>query len=156
MFKGFCPTSQSILKLNKKQIGFKIITWKFYFGGYQPAQKWLKDHKGRVINKKSLISQGLVSLHRVDLHHFYFDIRFFFWYLLLRYLLLFAATSTKAADRACFRRLSDVLYFLNNSKAVSLVGVMVDILNFVNQLVNHLLIFSIGIVLFKVVPRMLR
>lgn len=24
-----------------------LIAWEFYIGGYQPAQKWLKDHVGR-------------------------------------------------------------------------------------------------------------
>jgi hypothetical protein len=24
--------------------------WNFYIGGYQPAQKWLKDRKGRTLN----------------------------------------------------------------------------------------------------------
>ncbi|WP_187149592.1 type ISP restriction/modification enzyme, partial [Treponema endosymbiont of Eucomonympha sp.] len=24
--------------------------WDFYIGGYQPAQKWLKDRKGRVLD----------------------------------------------------------------------------------------------------------
>jgi len=40
-------SSQSILKLNKKTIDFRIITWEFYIGGYQPAQNWLKDRKGK-------------------------------------------------------------------------------------------------------------
>jgi len=31
----------------------------FYIGGYQPAQKWLKDRKGRVKNSKSRISPEL-------------------------------------------------------------------------------------------------
>jgi predicted helicase len=26
------------------------IAWEFYIGGYQPAQKWLKDRKGRVLS----------------------------------------------------------------------------------------------------------
>jgi len=26
------------------------IAWDFYIGGYQPAQKWLKDRKGRKLN----------------------------------------------------------------------------------------------------------
>jgi predicted helicase len=26
------------------------IAWTFYIGGYQPAQKWLKDRKGRELN----------------------------------------------------------------------------------------------------------
>ena len=25
------------------------VAWNFYIGGYQPAQKWLKDHKGRTL-----------------------------------------------------------------------------------------------------------
>ncbi len=25
------------------------ISWHFYIGGYQPAQKWLKDRRGRVL-----------------------------------------------------------------------------------------------------------
>jgi predicted helicase len=28
--------------------------WNFYIGGYQPAQKWLKDRKGRVLDYKQL------------------------------------------------------------------------------------------------------
>jgi hypothetical protein len=26
------------------------VAWEFYIGGYQPAQKWLKDRKGRVLS----------------------------------------------------------------------------------------------------------
>lgn len=29
--------------------GVSNIAWNFYIGGYQPAQKWLKDRKGRVL-----------------------------------------------------------------------------------------------------------
>jgi hypothetical protein len=32
MVKGFCLTLTIDTKVNKKQIGFKIITWKFYIG----------------------------------------------------------------------------------------------------------------------------
>jgi hypothetical protein len=28
--------------------------WDFYIGGYQPAQKWLKDRKGRVLKAEDL------------------------------------------------------------------------------------------------------
>ena len=28
--------------------------WDFYIGGYQPAQKWLKDRKGQVLNHKDV------------------------------------------------------------------------------------------------------
>lgn len=30
------------------------IAWNFYIGGYQPAQKWLKDRKGRVLTNEDL------------------------------------------------------------------------------------------------------
>jgi len=26
-----------------------LLAWDFYIGGYQPAQKWLKDRKGRTL-----------------------------------------------------------------------------------------------------------
>jgi len=28
------------------------VAWEFYIGGYQPAQKWLKDRKGRILNEE--------------------------------------------------------------------------------------------------------
>ncbi|GAP72816.1 hypothetical protein SAMD00024442_44_17 [Candidatus Symbiothrix dinenymphae] len=30
------------------------IAWKFYIGGYQPAQKWLKDRKGRTLTYEDI------------------------------------------------------------------------------------------------------
>jgi len=30
------------------------LAWNFYIGGYQPAQKWLKDRKGRSLNDEEL------------------------------------------------------------------------------------------------------
>ncbi|MGQ0442260.1 MAG: type ISP restriction/modification enzyme, partial [Methylophilaceae bacterium] len=30
------------------------IAWQFYIGGYQPAQKWLKDRKGRALNMEDI------------------------------------------------------------------------------------------------------
>lgn len=30
------------------------IAWNFYIGGYQPAQKWLKDRKGRVLTSEDI------------------------------------------------------------------------------------------------------
>ena len=37
--------------INKEQYFGKVpeIAWNFYIGGYQPAQKWLKDRKGRTL-----------------------------------------------------------------------------------------------------------
>jgi len=31
-------------------LGTLPIAWEFYIGGYQPAQKWLKDRKGRELS----------------------------------------------------------------------------------------------------------
>ena len=44
--------------------------WEFYIGGYQPAQKWLKDRKGRVLSPDDLmhykaIIAALVETHRL-------------------------------------------------------------------------------------------
>ncbi len=30
------------------------VSWNFYIGGYQPAQKWLKDRKGRELNSEDI------------------------------------------------------------------------------------------------------
>ena len=30
------------------------VAWNFYIGGYQPAQKWLKDRKGRKLTDEDL------------------------------------------------------------------------------------------------------
>jgi hypothetical protein len=30
------------------------VAWNFYIGGYQPAQKWLKDRKGRILTNEDL------------------------------------------------------------------------------------------------------
>ena len=30
--------------------GVPQIAWSFFIGGYQPAQKWLKDRKGRALS----------------------------------------------------------------------------------------------------------
>jgi len=31
------------------------LAWEFFIGGYQPAQKWLKDRLGRVLNTEDLM-----------------------------------------------------------------------------------------------------
>lgn len=46
------------------------IAWNFYIGGYQPAQKWLKDRKGRTLSDEDLlhyqeIVKVLVETHRL-------------------------------------------------------------------------------------------
>ncbi|MGD8307265.1 MAG: DNA methyltransferase, partial [Ignavibacteria bacterium] len=42
--------------INKEQYFGKVpkIAWEFYIGGYQPAQKWLKDRKGRTLTNSDI------------------------------------------------------------------------------------------------------
>lgn len=35
--------------------GVSQIAWEFYIGGYQPAQKWLKDRKDRILNSDDVL-----------------------------------------------------------------------------------------------------
>ncbi|MBS0619365.1 MAG: N-6 DNA methylase [Spirochaetes bacterium] len=50
---SFEPTTKGRGKvfINKDQYfdGVPEVAWSFYIGGYQPAQKWLKDRKGRTL-----------------------------------------------------------------------------------------------------------
>jgi hypothetical protein len=32
-----------------------LIAWEFYIGGYQPAQKWLKDRKDRSLSYDDIL-----------------------------------------------------------------------------------------------------
>jgi predicted helicase len=43
--------------INEKQYfdGVPKVVWDFYIGGYQPAQKWLKDRKGRELNYDDIL-----------------------------------------------------------------------------------------------------
>ncbi len=46
------------------------VAWNFYIGGYQPAQKWLKDRKGRILDFEDImhyqkIIKALVEAERV-------------------------------------------------------------------------------------------
>ena len=43
--------------INKTQFfdGVPEIAWNFFIGGYQPAQKWLKDRKGRILSDEDII-----------------------------------------------------------------------------------------------------
>lgn len=36
------------------------LAWKFYIGGYQPAQKWLKDRKGRTLDYQDILHYGRI------------------------------------------------------------------------------------------------
>ena len=46
------------------------IAWNFYIGGYQPAQKWLKDRKGRILSYEEVmhyqkIIKALLETHTI-------------------------------------------------------------------------------------------
>ncbi|MDX9960412.1 MAG: type ISP restriction/modification enzyme [Aliarcobacter sp.] len=45
-----------------------LIAWEFYIGGYQPAQKWIKDRVGRELNEKDYehYNKIIVSLMETD------------------------------------------------------------------------------------------
>ena len=55
--KDFTITDDTVeLRLNENIsiVGIPLISWEFYIGGYQPAQKWLKDRVGRVLSRSDL------------------------------------------------------------------------------------------------------
>tara|TARA_R100000935_G_C2839155_1_gene170032 strand:- start:565 stop:3786 length:3222 start_codon:yes stop_codon:yes gene_type:complete len=45
-----------------------LIAWEFYIGGYQPAQKWLKDRKGRTLGFDDILhyQKVIVALNETD------------------------------------------------------------------------------------------
>lgn len=45
-----------------------LIAWEFYIGGYQPAQKWLKDRKGRELSVEDILhyQKIIVALLETD------------------------------------------------------------------------------------------
>ncbi len=44
------------------------VAWEFYIGGYQPAQKWLKDRKGRTLDFEDILhyQKMIVALTETD------------------------------------------------------------------------------------------
>jgi hypothetical protein len=44
------------------------VAWNFYIGGYQSAQKWLKDRKGRELSFEDIVhyQKIIVALNRTD------------------------------------------------------------------------------------------
>ena len=56
--------------INKDQYFDNVpeIAWTFYIGGYQPAQKWLKDRKGRELSVDDILhyQKIIVALAETD------------------------------------------------------------------------------------------
>lgn len=48
--------------INKQQYlgNVSAVAWDSYIGGYQPAQKWLKDRKGRVLGLQDILHYGRI------------------------------------------------------------------------------------------------
>ena len=48
--------------------GVPMVAWEFYIGGYQPAQKWLKDRKGRELSQDDVFhyQKIIVALTETD------------------------------------------------------------------------------------------
>ncbi|MEI6756923.1 MAG: type ISP restriction/modification enzyme [Chlorobium sp.] len=51
-FVGKLNYQEGKVYINETQYfdGVPLVAWEFYIGGYQPAQKWLKDRKGKELN----------------------------------------------------------------------------------------------------------
>jgi predicted helicase len=45
-----------------------LIAWEFYIGGYQPAQKWLKDRKGRVLEHEDIFHYSKIIVSLTETH----------------------------------------------------------------------------------------
>ncbi len=45
-----------------------LIAWEFYIGGYQPAQKWLKDRKGRVLEYDDIFHYSKIIVSLTETH----------------------------------------------------------------------------------------
>jgi hypothetical protein len=47
---------------------FPQVAWEFYIGGYQPAQKWLKDRKERTLEFYDILhcQKIIVALSETD------------------------------------------------------------------------------------------
>ncbi len=58
------------IRINSEQYfeGIPVKVWEFYIGGYQPAQKWLKDRVGRTLNIDDIqhYQKIIVALHETD------------------------------------------------------------------------------------------
>ncbi len=56
--------------INKMQYFDNVpeLAWNFYIGGYQPAQKWLKDRKGRILSYDEIMHYQKIIVALVKTH----------------------------------------------------------------------------------------
>lgn len=62
--------------INKTQYFGSVpeIAWNFYIGGYQPAQKWLKDRKGRTLTNAEIEHYQKIIIALSETHRIMFEI----------------------------------------------------------------------------------
>ncbi len=48
--------------------GVPAIAWEFYIGGYQPAQKWLKDRHGRALSFEDILHYQKIIVALTETH----------------------------------------------------------------------------------------
>jgi len=48
--------------------GVPLVAWEFYIGGYQPAQKWLKDRHGRKLNFEDILHYQKIIVALTETH----------------------------------------------------------------------------------------
>ena len=69
---GYKPTSDTHGKvwINDTQYfdGVPLIAWEFYIGGYQPAQKWLKDRVGRKLSFDDILHYQKIIVALTETH----------------------------------------------------------------------------------------
>jgi hypothetical protein len=46
--------------------GVPLVAWEFYIGGYQPAQKWLKDRHGRTLSFEDVLHYQKIIVALVE------------------------------------------------------------------------------------------
>ena len=63
-------TTQGKVWINDTQYfdNVPLLAWEFYIGGYQPAQKWLKDRKGRVLEFEDIFHYGKIIVSLTETH----------------------------------------------------------------------------------------
>ena len=69
---GYVPNNETHGKvyINDEQYfdNVPLVAWEFYIGGYQPAQKWLKDRNGRKLEWEDIANYQkiIVALSETD------------------------------------------------------------------------------------------
>ena len=63
-------TTQGKVWINDTQYfdNVPLLAWEFYIGGYQPAQKWLKDRKGRVLEFQDILHYNKIIVSLTETH----------------------------------------------------------------------------------------